>query len=70
MIFDVKVDAGFTRKARLVDGVNKQDAPDSITYSSMVYRDSVRIILTLAALNNLDFQTADVQNAYLNAKSK
>ena len=33
-------------------------------------RDSVRITLTLAALNSLDLQTADVHNAYLSAKPK
>ena len=33
-----------------------------------VSRDSVRICLTLAALNGLDVKCADVQNAYLNAK--
>jgi len=30
-------------------------------------RDSVRIALTIAALNNLDVMHADIQNAYLNA---
>ena len=43
------------------------DPPASITYASVVSRDSVRIALTLAALNDLNVMTADLQNAYLNA---
>ena len=70
MISDVKLDAGFTRKARLVADGHKQVAPDSMTYASVVSRDSVRIVLTLAALDNLDVLCADVQNAYLNAKPR
>ena len=70
MIFDVKLDAGFTRKARLVADGHKQDAQQSMTYLTVVSRESVRIMLTLVALNSLDLQTANVQNAYLNAKPK
>ena len=33
-------------------------------------RDSVRIILTLAALNGLDVLSSDIQNAYLTAPTK
>ena len=36
MIFDVKIDAGFTRKARLVANGHRQDTPDSMTYSPVV----------------------------------
>ena len=36
----------------------------------MVSRDSVRIILLVAALNDLDVQGADIQNAFLNAPNK
>ena len=70
MIFNVKLNAGFTWKSRLVAEGHKQDAPDSITYLSVVSCDSVIIMLTLAALNRVDLQTADVYNAYLNNKSK
>ena len=69
MIFDVKMDGAFTRKARYVANGNMIDAPPSMTYASVVSRDSVRIALTLAALNDLDVQCADVQNAYLKAPS-
>ena len=60
MIFDVKLNAGFTQKARLVADGHKQDAPYLMTHSSVVSRDSVRIMLTVAALNHLDLQTDDV----------
>jgi hypothetical protein len=35
-----------------------------------VSRDSIRIAFTLAALNNLDVLSADLQGAYLNAPTK
>ena len=54
MIFDVKLDVGFTWKARLVADGHKQDTQNVTTYSSVVSRESVRITLTLAALNGLD----------------
>ena len=41
-----------------------------ITYSSVVYRDSIRIALTVAALNGLDLLACDIQNSYLNAKCR
>jgi Reverse transcriptase (RNA-dependent DNA polymerase) len=66
MIFDVKMD-NLVRKARFVAGGHTTDTPASITYSSVVSRDSVRIALLLAGLNGLDVWAADVGNAYLNA---
>ena len=68
MIFDVKMD--LTRKARLVAGGHVTDPPKDSTYSSVVSRDSVRIAFTLAALNDLEVLSADVQNAYLYAPTK
>ena len=41
--------------------------PASVTYSTVVARDSVRILLLIAALNELDVLGADVQNAFLTA---
>ena len=67
MIFDVKLD-GFRRKARLVAGGHKTEPPASVlTYASVVSRETVRIALTVAALNDLQVKTSDVQNAYLTA---
>ena len=67
MIFDVKMDGSFTRKARLVADGHKTKPPTSITYSSVVSRDSVRIALTIASLNSLEISACDIGNAYLNA---
>jgi hypothetical protein len=41
--------------------------PSSITYASVVSRESVRIILTIAALNGLEVLSSDIQNVYLTA---
>jgi Reverse transcriptase (RNA-dependent DNA polymerase) len=65
MIFDIKMD--FTHKARLVAGGHVTDPPLSITYSSVVSRETVRIIFVVAALNGLQITAADIGNAYLNA---
>ena len=65
LVYDVKMDLAF--KARLVAGGHTTDAPASLTYSSVVSRDSVRIGFLLAALNELDICAADIGNAYLNA---
>ncbi len=68
MVFDVKMD--FTRKARLVAGGHLTDPPASITYSSVVSRDSVRIMFLVAAVNDLQVLAADIGNAYLNAPNR
>ena len=70
LIFDIKLGENFRRKARLVADGHKTDTPSSVTYSSVVSRDSVRICLLIAALNDLDVQAADVENAYLTAPCK
>ena len=66
-IFDIKMGEGFRRKARLVADGHKTKTPASVTYSSVVSRDSVRICLLVAALNDLDIESADIENAYLTA---
>jgi len=53
MNFDIKMDGSFTRKARSVADGHKTRPPTSITYSSLVSRDSVRIVLNIASLNSL-----------------
>jgi hypothetical protein len=65
MVFDVKMD--LTRKARFVAGGHMTETPASLTYSSVVSRDSVRIAFLIAALNDLDILSCDISNAYLNA---
>ena len=66
MVFDIKM-VGLVRKARFVAGGHKTTTPSSITYSSVVSRESVRIAFLYAALNDLDITSADIGNAYLNA---
>jgi hypothetical protein len=66
MIFDVKME-DFHRNARFVAGVHTTDIPHAMTYVSVVSRESVRIALTLADLNDLDAKMADIENAYLTA---
>ena len=55
---------------RMAAGGNTTEAPSSITYSSIVSRDIVRIALTIAALNNLDVLACDIQNAYLTTQCR
>ena len=45
IVWDIKLGEDFRRKARLVVGGHTTDTPSSITYSSVVSRDSVRIAL-------------------------
>ena len=66
-IFDVKMGENFRRKARLVANGNETETPASLTYSSVVSRDSVRIALLVASLNELEVLACDIQNAYLTA---
>ena len=63
MIFDIKLDGKFTRKARLVAGGHTIAPPSSITYSSVVSRESVGIVFLLASLNNLDIFACHIGNA-------
>ena len=67
MVFDVKMT--FQRKARWVLDGHKTPKPQGSTYAGVVSRESVRIALTYAALNDLDVTAADIRNAYLQAPS-
>ena len=55
----------FCWKARYVAGGHTTEPPATITYASVVSRESVCIALTLAALNDLEVKTSDIQNAFL-----
>ena len=46
------------------------EAPVVNTYARVVSRESIRLGLMLAALNNLQILTADIQNAYLTSPIK
>ena len=54
----------FRRKARFIAGGHTTDVPRTLTYASVVSRDSVRIALTMAALNGMKVMACDIQNAY------
>ena len=60
MVFDIKLGENFHFKARFVADGHLTDAPPALTYSTVVGRDSVRILLTIAALNELDVQASDI----------
>jgi hypothetical protein len=64
MIFDVKME-DFRRKARFVAGGHTTDTPHTMTYASVISRESVVFALTLAALNDLDVKMADIEKTYL-----
>ena len=66
MILDLKMD--FTHKARLVSGGNLTQTPTSLTYTSILSRESIRLMFLVAALNDLNVVMTDIGNAYLNAK--
>ena len=66
VVFSIKME-DFSRKAHLVAGGHMVEAPKSLTYASMVSKESVRIAMTLAELNDIEVKTSDVQNAYLTA---
>jgi hypothetical protein len=51
----------------MVAGGHMTEAPKTLTYASVVSRESVCIVLTMAALNDLEVKAADIQNAYLTA---
>ena len=70
MIFVINMGEGFRRKARMVAGGHMIEAPASLTYSSVLSRDSVRIPLTIAALNVLKVPACDIQNAFLTVKCR
>ncbi len=66
MIFNMKME-DFQQKARLVAGGHLTQAPETITYASVVSRATVRLALTFASLNDLEVKVGDVMNAYITA---
>jgi hypothetical protein len=68
MIFDVKMD--FMRKPWLVARGHCMNFPASLTYSSVIAHDSIRIAFLVAALNYLDILSVDIGNAYLKHQQK
>ena len=69
MIFDVKME-DFRQKARLVAGGHLTKAPATITYASVMSRETVRLALTFASLNDLEVKVGNVRNAYITTPVK
>jgi hypothetical protein len=69
MIFDIKM-KDFRQKARLVAGGHLTKAPATITYASVVSRETVRLPLTFVSLNDFEVKVGDVLNAYITAPVK
>ena len=65
LVFDVRMT--LERKARWVKDGHKTPEPEWSTFAGVVSRESVRIALTYAALNQLPVCACDIQNAYLQA---
>ena len=55
------------RKARLVAGGYVTYPPSTITYAIVVLRNTVRIALTLSALNEFPVKETGIHNAYITA---
>ena len=68
MIYDIKVD--LRRKARLVIGVHVVGSSGHKVYASITKSVSDRILMKIAAANNLDVMTGDIGNSYLNANTQ
>ena len=67
-VFDIKMD--LTRKARLVARGSMTEPTKEETFASVVSRDTVRLFFLLAALNDVELLSCDIQNAYLSAPNK
>ncbi len=51
-------------------GGHLTQAPATVTYASVVSRETVRLALTFASLNDLEVKVGDVLNAYITAPVK
>ncbi len=69
MIFDLKME-DFRQKARLVAGGHLTKAPATITYASVVSRETVCLALTFVSLNDLEVKIGNVLNTYITALVK
>ena len=67
LIFDVRI--MLERKSICVKYLHKTPQPEWSTFAGVLSRESIRITLTYAALNNLPTFGADTKNAYLKAPS-
>ena len=66
MVFDIKME-DFRCKARLVARGHMTKALASIMYASIVLRETIRIALMIATLNDLEVKLGKILNAYVQA---
>ena len=66
MVFDIKME-DFRQKARLVAGGHITKALATITYASVVSRETVRIAIMTSALDDLEVKLGDILNVYRQA---
>ena len=69
MVFGIKMD-DFHRKVCPVVGGHVTLTWDTITYSSVVTRETVHIVHTMAEFHALEVKAVDVLNAYVTAPSR
>ena len=70
LVYDIKLVENFHRKARYCANGLTTETPSSLTYLSVISRDSVHIALTVAALNELDILVCDIEGTYLTAECR
>ena len=63
MVFDIKID--FTHNTHFVSDRHATVALALMTFSSVVSRDSIQLAFLIAALNNLDIMSVDLENAFI-----
>jgi hypothetical protein len=69
IILDMKME-DFRQKVRLVAGGHQAEAPVTITYASVVTRETMPLDLTIASLNDLKVKVGDFLNVYITAPVK
>ena len=67
IVFDIKLGENFSQKSRYCADGHKIKSPAALTYSMVVSRDSVTIILSTDAMNGFEVMGANVYNAFMTA---
>ena len=68
MTFVINIDGKFNRKEILVADYHTIEPPPSVTYSSVVSRESIINSFLLASLDGLEIFACNIGNTYPNAK--
>ena len=69
MVFDFKMQ-DLRSKPQLVAGGNITETPLTITYSIIVSREKMRIVLMIYSLNELGIKVLDMNNSYVTELGK